>query len=986
MEKAGAGRHCRNSSMNHPSTPPSASSGQRPSGTVTFLFTDIEGSTKLAREHPDTWEGARARHHAILRAAIESNHGHVFQIIGDAFSGAFHTAGDALRAAVKAQTDLHNEKWSDAVIKVRMGIHTGKAELQENGEYHGYVSLSRAQRVMSAGHGGQVLLSQATQELLHDELPDGIHLRDMGEWQLKDVLRPMRLYQLLIADVPADFAPLQAAPAITASADTTTSMLDRIVRGKLIGRERELMDANLCWQKTISGEGQALLVSGEPGVGKTRFTRELVNQLKSSGATVLIGECYAEGGAPYAPIAQIIQDAFTQNPSLANALPQYVFADILTLAPALRAQYPDVPPNQLLDTQTDQERIYDSVLELCARLSLRTPLMLFLDDAHWADAGTLFLLRHLARRSRSTLQKSRPRLMITMTYREVELDEARALHEIILDLNRERIATRIKLARLTQERTRDMLSVMFAEETTPEFLDGIYRETEGNPFFIEEVCKSLIESGKLTFADGRWHRPEMGEMEIPQSLRLAIQARVGRLSSQAQEALTLASVIGREFDFETLLRASEHDEDALIESLESATRAQLIEEVKGKGEERYTFVHALIPTTLYESISARRRKRSHERVAHAIENISPNDFESLAHHFAAADDSAKAVEYSRRAAGRAESLYAYDTAIHHLRAALEFVDSDQPELRRELLEQLADILSLIHEGGEALPLYQETLSLLPATDESVLTLKLRLHRKIIQAISRLNRWEKIQHFGSTLDESKTAGLALIENGMPHVETIQFLTELSSEAFLHRVPQDWDSAEQYARRAVEMAEQLGNPMELSDALNALSDAYGGRGMFRERVALEQRRLELSRDPRFTDVKKRINLLNEAGAALVYVGEYEQAMSHLLEAERLASQIHDVDRIATVLRVQSFCLYHQDRWDEVMKIEDKWRALEKQYPKFFRLVFGSCFQIALNASVHARRGNMEQAALLREEAHTLMVGLDGSEERFGRDNYY
>ena len=184
----------------------------------------------------------------------------------------------------------------------------------------------------------------------------------------------------------------------------------------------------------------------------------------------------------------------------------------------------------------------------------------------------------------------------------------------------------------------------------------------------------------------------------------------------------------------------------------------------------------------------------------------------------------------------------------------------------------------------------------------------------------------------------------------------------------------------------MAEQLGDPTELSEALNALSNVYGGHGLFRERIQLELRRLDLINNPDFTDSIKRIRVLNQAGAALVYVGEYDEAMPHLLEAERLASQIQDLDQLLIVLRVQSFCLYLQDQWDAVLKIEEKWRALEKQYPKFFRLVLGSCFQIALNASVHARRGEMEPAAALREEARILMMGLDGSEARFGRDNYY
>src|SRR3989304_3424774 len=169
-----------------------------PTGTVTFLFTDIEGSTKLAREHPEKWETLRNRHHAILRAAIESYNGYVFQIIGDAFCAAFHTAGDGLRAAVKSQIGLHAENWDDALVKVRMGIHTGRAEIQDNGEYHGYLAMSRVQRLMSAGHSGQVLISLTEQELVCDELPAGVTLRDMGERRLKDLIRPEHIFQLVI--------------------------------------------------------------------------------------------------------------------------------------------------------------------------------------------------------------------------------------------------------------------------------------------------------------------------------------------------------------------------------------------------------------------------------------------------------------------------------------------------------------------------------------------------------------------------------------------------------------------------------------------------------------------------------------------------------------------------------------------------------------------------------------------------------------------
>jgi class 3 adenylate cyclase len=192
----------------------STSSGQAlPSGTVTFLFTDIEGSTKLAQSLGDKWEILRARHHHILQSAMDEHNGCVFQIIGDAFCVAFHTAGDALRAAIKSQTDLYNEYWGDRPLKVRMGFHTGAAELQESG-YRGYLTMAIVQRVMSTAYGGQILLSNASAELIRGELPLGVVLRDMKENRLKGVRNPERLWQVVSTDLPHDFPPLQTLTSI----------------------------------------------------------------------------------------------------------------------------------------------------------------------------------------------------------------------------------------------------------------------------------------------------------------------------------------------------------------------------------------------------------------------------------------------------------------------------------------------------------------------------------------------------------------------------------------------------------------------------------------------------------------------------------------------------------------------------------------------------------------------------------------------------
>src|SRR5919108_3743720 len=230
-----------------------------PSGTVTFLFSDIEGSTKLAQEYPDAMPSLLARHNEILKQAIEAHNGFVFQIVGDAVCASFHNTREALNAALDAQRSLHNEAWDPAPIKVRMGIHTGQAEFQETGEYQGYLTLSHIQRLMSAAHGGQVLLSFAAQELVRDELPDGVTLRDMGERRLKDVLRPEHIYQLVIRDLPSEFPPIKT---LEVSLHNLPAQMT-----SFIGRETELAEI-----KQALKTHRLVTLTGSGGAGKSRLS------------------------------------------------------------------------------------------------------------------------------------------------------------------------------------------------------------------------------------------------------------------------------------------------------------------------------------------------------------------------------------------------------------------------------------------------------------------------------------------------------------------------------------------------------------------------------------------------------------------------------------------------------------------------------------------------------------------------------------------
>ena len=249
-----------------PTLPSPAPGSLRPTGTVTFLYTDIEGSTQLWKQHPQAMETAQARHNQILREAIKSSNGYVFQVIGDAFCVAFHTAGEAIRAVVKSQIDLQAENWGETPIRVRMGIHTGNAEVQEDGLYRGYVTLSYLQRLMSVGHGGQVLISFATQELVQDELPEGVELHDMGLRQLKDWNRPQHIFQLLVPGLPADFPPLNVSESFPHNLPAQLT--------SFIGRKRELTEV-----KQLLSDTRLLTLTGPGGTGKTRLSLQLAADL-----------------------------------------------------------------------------------------------------------------------------------------------------------------------------------------------------------------------------------------------------------------------------------------------------------------------------------------------------------------------------------------------------------------------------------------------------------------------------------------------------------------------------------------------------------------------------------------------------------------------------------------------------------------------------------------------------------------------------------
>ena len=472
-------------------------------------------------------------------------------------------------------------------------------------------------------------------------------------------------------------------------------LLQQIVQGRLVGRQTELETLRRHWLEAQQGHPQLVLLSGEPGVGKTRLASELTAYARLHGAIVFQGGCYEyEAKVPYLPFAEALRDwVHAQSTERLREQLGDSATELAKLAPEIDTRLGPLTPNPSLDPDQERLRMYDHFARFLQNLSAAKGLLFFIDDLHWADRGTLSLVHYLLRRVRNE------RVFILGGYREVELDRAHPLAASLVEWNRERLATRVQLGRLSKADCAELLAAMFEqEEISVEFVDAIFKETEGNPFFIEEVIKSLVDQGQIYRQDREWQRGDIDDLAIPQSIKEAIGRRLDRLSPQSTEVLQYAAIIGKSFEFNELLtvysngdQSHSQQEDILIDALDEVLNAQLLRALEG---ETFGFTHDKIRETLYEELNAIRRRRLHLKLAQGLEKLHGErsqqmKYPELSYHYLQGGDLQKGMEYAIMAGEQARSIYAYNEALQYYLEAAESADSLQ------LTDELGDILETI---------------------------------------------------------------------------------------------------------------------------------------------------------------------------------------------------------------------------------------------------------------------------------------------------
>ena len=603
-----------------------------------------------------------------------------------------------LPGAQSAWLEPRRQELSDIRLQALEVI--GRAGLSLGGTQLG--SVERAARTLIDAEpyreSGYVLLMAALEA--QGNVAQGMRVFEQLRSLLRDELgiapspEAISAHERLLNPPPARQSAVTAA---TAAEIEVPAELAAAASGPLVGRRREMEKLEAWWQGGRANLERVMLLAGDPGVGKTRLLAETAVRAVATGAIVLAGRAPEETLVPYQPFLEALGHYVFRAPleELRLVAREYG-AELGRLIPELRRRVPELPPPDPGDPESDRYRLFEAVAGLLAEISAAVPVLIVLDDLQWADRPTLLLLRHLARSPHNT------RVSIMGAYRDVD-QWSEGFDAALAGLRRERLMVQLDVGGLGEAEAMELVRLRVGGTPSLAFVQALYRETEGNPFFIEEIVRHLADSGVRSEDAGARDLERVG---LPDDVRDVISRRLDRLAPGSIEWLRVAAVIGRDFDYGLLERVLGFDEDRFLAALEDALDAGLVMESPGEPG-RYSFAHALIRETLYGGMSSARRARIHRRVGVALEESHPTlpetQIGALALHFTRAadpEDAERAIRYGLQAGEQATAMLANEEAAAHYARALEVLDRSDPEALRRRCDLLLELGEAQVRSGE----------------------------------------------------------------------------------------------------------------------------------------------------------------------------------------------------------------------------------------------------------------------------------------------
>ena len=655
-----------------------ARAGAPTSSLVTILFTDVVGSTELMSQLGDRADDVRRSLFDAMRRAVAAAPGREVKSLGDGLMAAFPSAAKAVACSVAMQQAVArlDRRERSVPLQIRVGISVGEVTCEED-DFFG-TPVVEAARLCSAAAGGQVLVSDLVRSLVGSRLPQ--LFRSIGPARLKGLPEPVAASEVEWWLAPPE-VPLPSSIALSN-------------RSLLVGRMDAMEVMRRAVNRAESGDRQCVLVGGEPGIGKTRLAAAAAAASHAAGAVVMYGRCDPEMAVSYQPFAQALRTYVTNcSPAALRAHVWRHAGELQLLVPEVAQRLPELDAPVPGEPEADRLRLFEAVDALVTSASTEAPVVLVLDDLHWAARPTLLLLSHLVRSMEPAA------LLMVVTFRSTEPDRSLALTECLGELRRNRNVERLELGALDEKAVQAFLEAAGHEPETgaQELAHVLHAETGGNPFFVGELVRHLTDTGGLAVGRNGDARSGLG---IPGSIRDVIRGRVSRLTPPAARVLEIASVAGTDFELDLVARVADAESlGDVLDRLDEAVRAGVILEVGGDAC-RYSFTHSLVRATIYTDLTATRRAALHRKVGEALEALDETrgheDLAGLAHHFCQAAPmgvTAKAADYVLGAARRALGQVAYEQAATILEQGLAVLD-DQPSpdftRRCDLLLALAE--------------------------------------------------------------------------------------------------------------------------------------------------------------------------------------------------------------------------------------------------------------------------------------------------------
>lgn len=607
-----------------------------------ILFTDMVGSTEQrARLGEDRADELRRDHDDLLARCIATHEGRILRWTGDGVKADFATASAAVSAALDIQRAVARYARSARAVAdfaLRIGLAVGEVSFDDD-DIHG-VAVIEAARLERLARPGEVWCTDLVGRLGARRVD--AEFESVGERILKGLDDPVSVVRIVDTRTAANARPMARAV-----------LGDR--RFPMVGRDEDVLSALASWEDVSAGLTRVVLVTGQAGLGKSRLIAHLADHAHAAGAMVLAGVCDSDLDVPYQPFAMAFDEVRSVDDDLALAIADGA-GPLGPLFPSRRQQRGGSGPSARFD-------LFDAVVKLLERLTQDQPVVVVLEDLHWATPPTVQLLRHVVRYATGA------RVLVLASYRAEEISPGHPLNELLAEIRPGTAVSRIDLrpldpddvADLVRERVDDSLG-----DHVSAFAARVCDEGAGNPFFVCELLHHLATTGEL---ERLVQGDPSGRFAIPDSVRDIVGQRIGRLGTTSAELLQVAAIIGQTFDVEVLAAVVDQEAEDVLDLLEAAERIALVSE---SAAGRFGFAHAIVRTTLLETSSATRARLLHRRIAEAIDRLLPDEHDELARHWFGAGVDDKGNEHLELAARRDLEALAYESAADRYRALINY--------------------------------------------------------------------------------------------------------------------------------------------------------------------------------------------------------------------------------------------------------------------------------------------------------------------------